>query len=174
MQGHVRERFFISEFVKLTATHHLVVLGPRERLLLLVGQMWDREQLSALALDLTSRGVPLVPIDQPTTPRQLRALDPRLVPWRRARPVAVVLLTVLTVLLLLVAAFVIYGRDPSLTGLTIVLVLVASAQRSAVLRSPSLTPRPDGLCLGSCVPPETPCPRASTQRGAQFTAELAS
>ncbi|MEV7962597.1 hypothetical protein [Oerskovia paurometabola] len=87
-------------FAGAAPTHHLVVVGPRKRLLLLVGQMWDREQLSALALDLAGRGVPL-------TPTQLRALDPRLVPWRQAHPVAVSLLVGLGVLLVLVTLFVV-------------------------------------------------------------------
>lgn len=92
-------------FMGAMPTHHLIVLGPQKRLLLLVGQMWDREQLSALALDLVSRGVSLVAIAQSTTPRQLRALDHRLIPWRQAHPIGVLLLTVLGVLLVLVAAF---------------------------------------------------------------------
>ncbi|KRC39074.1 hypothetical protein ASE27_10940 [Oerskovia sp. Root918] len=94
-------------FMGTAPTHHLVVVGPRKRLLLLVGQMWDREQLSALALDLAHRGVPLTPIHQPVTPAQLRTLDPRLVPWRQAHPVALSLLVVLGVLLVLVAVFVV-------------------------------------------------------------------
>lgn len=94
-------------FAGAAPTHHLVVVGPRKRLLLLVGQMWDREQLSALALELAGRGVPLTPIRQPVTPTQLRALDPRLVPWRQAHPVAVSLLVGLGVLLVLVTLFVI-------------------------------------------------------------------
>lgn len=94
-------------FAGTTPTHHLIVVGPTRRLLLLVGQMWDREQLSALALDLAHRGVPLTPFHHPVTPAQLRALDPRLVPWRQAHPVALGLLVGLGVLLFLVVAFVV-------------------------------------------------------------------
>jgi hypothetical protein len=90
-----------------TPTHHLIVVGPHRRLALLAGRMWDREQLSRLALDLESRGVPLVPVRQPVTPRQLRKLDPRLVPWHQAHPVGLALVLFLAILLALVAAFVI-------------------------------------------------------------------
>ncbi|MGN6239068.1 MAG: hypothetical protein ACTHNI_04930 [Cellulosimicrobium cellulans] len=89
------------------ATHHLIVLGPTKRLLLLVGQMWDRDQLSTLALDLARRGVPLTPWHQPVTPAQLRAFDRRLVPWPQAHPVALALLVGLGTLLVLVVLFVV-------------------------------------------------------------------
>lgn len=94
-------------FAGTAPTHHLFVVGPTKRLLVLVGQMWDREQLSALALDLAHRGVPLTPIHQPITPVQLRALDPRLVPWAQAHPVALGLLVGLGVLVVLVAVLVV-------------------------------------------------------------------
>jgi hypothetical protein len=88
-------------------THHLVVVGHARRLVLLVGRMWDREQLSQVALDLERRGVPLTPVHQPVTPAQLRALDRRLVPWWQAHPVALGLLVGLGVLLVGVAVFVV-------------------------------------------------------------------
>lgn len=94
-------------FAGTAPTHHLVVVGPHKRLILLVGQMWDRAQLSALALDLAGHGVPLTPIHEPLTPVQARALDPRLVPWRQAHPVSLGLLVGLGVLVLLVVAFVV-------------------------------------------------------------------
>ena len=83
-----------------TPMHHLIVVGPTKRLALLVGQMWDRDQLSAVALDLAHRGVPLNPVHQPVTPVQLRAMGPparavasgapgRAGPVRRARRGAV-------------------------------------------------------------------------------------
>ncbi|MBN0040769.1 hypothetical protein JN535_11400 [Cellulosimicrobium cellulans] len=89
------------------ATHHLIVVGPTTRLLLLVGQMWDREQLSTVALDLARRGVPLTPWHRPVTPAQLRAFDRRLVPWRQAHPVALGLLVGLGTLLVLVVLLVV-------------------------------------------------------------------
>ncbi|KZM78995.1 hypothetical protein A0J59_01995 [Cellulosimicrobium sp. I38E] len=89
------------------ATHHLIVLGPTKRLLLLVGQMWDRDQLSTVALDLARRGVQLTPWHQPVTPAQLRAFDRRLVPWPQAHPVALGLLVGLGTLLVLVVLFVV-------------------------------------------------------------------
>ncbi|GEM_PF-2562191 len=89
------------------ATHHLIVVAPTKRLLLLVGQMWDRDQLSTVALDLARRGVPLTPWHQPVTPAQLRAFDRRLVPWAQAHPVALGLLVALGTLLVLVVLFVV-------------------------------------------------------------------
>ena len=94
-------------FGGMTPTHHLIVVGPTKRLALLVGQMWDRDQLSAVALDLAHRGVPLNPVHQPVTPAQLRAMDPRLVPWRQAHPVALGLFVGLGVLLFFLVAFVV-------------------------------------------------------------------
>ncbi|WP_029088404.1 hypothetical protein [Brevibacterium album] len=69
-------------------THHLVLAGPRRRLLILVGQMWDIGQLGALANDMADRGVPLISLLRPFSPAQLRSFDPRLMPWRQARPFA--------------------------------------------------------------------------------------
>ncbi|MGN7701838.1 hypothetical protein [Cellulosimicrobium sp. 22601] len=89
------------------ATHHLIVVGPTKRLLLLVGQMWDRDQLSTVALDLARRGVPLTPWHQPVTPVQLRAFDRRLVPWPQAHPVALALLVGIGTLLACVVVFVV-------------------------------------------------------------------
>lgn len=82
--------------------HHLVLAGHRRRLLLLAGHMWDVEQLRALADDLAARGVPFAHLDRPVAPHELRAMDPRLMPWRQARPIAFALLLVLGVLLLCV------------------------------------------------------------------------
>ncbi len=119
MQGWGRpRRFTVAEVERVvtvdsmgfggtTPTHHLIVVGPTKRLALLVGQMWDRDQLSAVALDLAHRGVPLNPIHQPITPVQLRAMDPRLVPWRQAHPVALGLLVGLGVLLFFLVGFVV-------------------------------------------------------------------
>lgn len=89
------------------ATHHLIVAGHRTRLLHLVGQMWDTDQLSALALDLSHRGVPLTPFHHRITAAQLRAHDRRLVPAWQARPMAFALLIALGVLLLAVVGFVV-------------------------------------------------------------------
>ena len=88
-------------------THHLIVVGPSKRPLLLVGQMWDRGQLSALALDLAHRGVPLTPVRHPVTPAQLRATDPRLVPWYQAHPVVLGLLVALGVLVVVTVVLVV-------------------------------------------------------------------
>jgi hypothetical protein len=77
------------------STHHLIVVGPVTRLLILVGQMWDTDQLSTLALDLANRGVPLTPIPRPITPVQLRAYDARLMPSWQAHPIAFALIVAL-------------------------------------------------------------------------------
>nr|WP_241744136.1 hypothetical protein [Cellulosimicrobium arenosum] len=74
-------------------TYHLVAVGRTgRRLVHLVGQAWDRDQLTTIALDLAHRGVPLTPVHVPITPVQLRAYDPRLVPWWQAHRVAFALL----------------------------------------------------------------------------------
>ena len=87
-------------------THHLIVTGPVKRLLMLVGQMWGTDQLSALALDLSGRGVPLTPIPNPITPVELRAYDARLMPAWQAHPYAFGLLYALGALLLAVIVIV--------------------------------------------------------------------
>lgn len=73
-------------------THHLIVTGRDRRLLLLVGQMWSTAQLTAVMNDLASRGVQWISVPELITPSQLRARDPRLVPWWQAHPVAFALI----------------------------------------------------------------------------------
>ncbi|QCB93598.1 hypothetical protein [Cellulomonas shaoxiangyii] len=68
------------------ATHHLIVAGAAKPLVHLVGQVWDRQQLTALAHDLAARGVPVASVIEPITPRALRSRDPRLMAAWRARP----------------------------------------------------------------------------------------
>lgn len=94
-------------------THHLIVTGRDRRLLILVGQMWTQQQLTAIMHDLASRGVPWISVPEPITPPQLRARDPRLVPWWQAHPVAFALLIagavfVLAIILITVLAFVVF------------------------------------------------------------------
>lgn len=88
-------------------THHLVVAGTGGPLVHLVGQMWTREQLTALAHDLAARAVPVASFPSPLTPAQLRAHDRRLVAAWRARPALTALLAGLAVLLLLVVVLVV-------------------------------------------------------------------
>ncbi|MFD1858818.1 hypothetical protein EHW97_05235 [Aeromicrobium camelliae] len=95
-------------FGALAPTHHLIVLGATKRLLLLVGYMWTVEQLTELANDLTSRGVPLTAIRVPITPAQLQSLDSRTLEWWRAHPVLfAILLSVLVVIVVVGAGIVI-------------------------------------------------------------------
>lgn len=68
-------------------THHLIVVGPAKRLLMLVGHMWSTDQLGALANDLAARGVPMTSLRETITPKQLRTMDRRLMPWWQAHPV---------------------------------------------------------------------------------------
>jgi hypothetical protein len=75
-------------------THHLIVVGPTKRLLMLVGHMWSTEQLGALANDLAAHGVPMTSLRETITPKQLRAMDRRLMPWWQAHPVGLGLLMV--------------------------------------------------------------------------------
>lgn len=94
-------------------THHLIVTGRDRRLLILVGQIWTTQQLSAIMHDLASRGVPWISVPEPITPPQLRARDPRLVPWWQAHPIAFALLIagavfVLVIILITVLAFVVF------------------------------------------------------------------
>lgn len=94
-------------------THHLIVTGRDRRLLILVGQMWDTQQLTAIMQDLASRGVPWISVPEPVTPAQLRARDPRLVPWWQAHPVALALLIAgatfaVFIVLLIVVALVVF------------------------------------------------------------------
>lgn len=74
------------------STHHLIVVGPAKRLLMLVGHMWSTDQLGALANDLAARGVPMTSLRETITPKQLRTMDRRLMPWWQAHPVALGLL----------------------------------------------------------------------------------
>lgn len=91
-------------------THHLIVLGKTKRLLLLVGYMWTVEQMTELANDFTSRGVPLTPIREPITPVRLRSIDPRALEWWRARPLLLgALLTVLAVIVMIVVVVLVVG-----------------------------------------------------------------
>lgn len=99
-------------------THHLIVTGQDRRLLLLVGQMWDTQQLSAVMHDLASRGVPWFSVPEPVTPAQLRERDPRLVPWWQAHPIALALLVAgaafsIIIVLVVIVAFVIFTATTS-------------------------------------------------------------
>ena len=99
-------------------THHLIVTGHDRRLLILVGQMWSTQQLTAIMQDLSSRGVPWMSVPELVTPPQLRQRDPRLVPWWQAHPVALALLIaggvfVFVILLLIVLALVIFTATTS-------------------------------------------------------------
>ncbi|WP_136519993.1 hypothetical protein [Cellulomonas telluris] len=80
--------------------HHLVLAGRSGPLVHLVGAMWDQAQLTSLAHDLASRGVPVTPFPHRITPAQLRAVDPRFVAAWRARPGVTALVAVLALLLL--------------------------------------------------------------------------
>lgn len=99
-------------------THHLIVTGRDRRLLILVGQMWTTQQLTAIMQDLASRGVPWMSVPEFVTPPQLRQRDPRLVPWWQAHPVALALLIaggvfIFVILLVIVLAFVIFTATTS-------------------------------------------------------------
>ncbi|PPF43143.1 hypothetical protein C5B85_14400 [Pseudoclavibacter sp. AY1F1] len=99
-------------------THHLIVTGGDRRLLILVGQMWTQQQLTAVMQDLASRGVPWISVPEPITPPQLRARDPRLVPWWQAHPVAFALLIAgatfaVVIVLAIVVAFAIFTATTS-------------------------------------------------------------
>lgn len=95
-------------------THHLIVTGHDRRLLLLVGQMWTQQQLTAIMQDLASRGVPWFSVPEPVTPAQLRERDPRLVPWWQAHPIALGLiiagaLLVFITLAVIIVAFAVFA-----------------------------------------------------------------
>lgn len=99
-------------------THHLIVTGRDRRLLILVGQMWTTQQLTAIMQDLASRGVPWFSVPEPVTPPQLRARDPRLVPWWQAHPIALGLLIAggviaFMTIAVIVVAFVVFSATTS-------------------------------------------------------------
>ncbi|MGI6877701.1 hypothetical protein [Microbacterium sp. gxy059] len=88
------------------SAHHLVLAGNRRRLLSLVGQMWTYEQMSALATDLTRRGIPVTHFVEPTTAAHVRAVDHRFMPWRYAHPLAFALLLTAAIVLVVTVAVV--------------------------------------------------------------------
>lgn len=92
-----------------TPSHHLFVVGHTRRLMLLVGQMWTSEQMNALVQDMTGRGAQMSAFTHPITPSQLRSVDPRLLPWHQAHPVAAALIggAIMLVFMIIVAIVVI-------------------------------------------------------------------
>ncbi|WP_293781365.1 hypothetical protein [uncultured Aeromicrobium sp.] len=122
-----RQRFDVSDAERVITvnrmplgaappTHHLIVLGKTKRLLLLSGYLWTVEQMTELANDLTSRGVPLTAIREPITPVRLRSMQPRTLEWWRARPLlagillaSIVLMGAVTATILIVSGLVLAG-----------------------------------------------------------------
>ncbi|WP_022883793.1 hypothetical protein [Glaciibacter superstes] len=88
-------------------SHLLLVVGHTRRLALLAGEMWTTDQLETLVHDMTARGVQVSTVANPITPPQLRGVDPRLLHWHQAHPVAAALIAGGIVLVLVIVALIV-------------------------------------------------------------------
>ncbi|MGO1543176.1 MAG: hypothetical protein ACTHXA_02430 [Gulosibacter sp.] len=105
------ERAVLVEQMGLSGTnptHHLIVLGRQgERLTHFVGQMFYRSQFHAVVQDMQANGAAVNVFNEPITPPQLRAIDRRLLSWRRAYPFLFALAIIGPLLVLVIIALII-------------------------------------------------------------------